>query len=256
MCELLGMNCNVPTDIVFSFTGFCERGGRTADHVDGWGIGFFEGRGCRVFLDVAPACESPVAKFVKTYPIKTLTAIAHIRKATHGAVALENTHPFVREVWGRYWLFAHNGSLEAFTPALSGRFVPVGDTDSERAFCAILDAFAARGEKEMPPLEKLYQTLAEVTAWIASHGKFNYLLGSEHFLFAYCATSLHYLIRQAPFRTAHLADADVTVDFSSVTTPKDRVAIIATRPLTDNEEWVGVAPGSLVLFQDGEVVMG
>ena len=42
MCQLLGMNCNVPTDIVFSFTGFATRGGRTDAHKDGWGIAFFE----------------------------------------------------------------------------------------------------------------------------------------------------------------------------------------------------------------------
>ncbi|MFN9674127.1 MAG: class II glutamine amidotransferase, partial [Microcystis sp.] len=29
MCQLLGMNCNVPTDICFSFEGFCARGGKT-----------------------------------------------------------------------------------------------------------------------------------------------------------------------------------------------------------------------------------
>ena len=42
MCQLLGMNCNTPTDIVFSFTGFATRGGRTDEHKDGWGIAFFE----------------------------------------------------------------------------------------------------------------------------------------------------------------------------------------------------------------------
>ena len=42
MCQLLGMNCNVPTDIVFSFTGFAMRGGQTDTHHDGWGIAFFE----------------------------------------------------------------------------------------------------------------------------------------------------------------------------------------------------------------------
>ena len=31
MCQLLGMNCNVPTDVTFSFTGFAQRGGKT-DH--------------------------------------------------------------------------------------------------------------------------------------------------------------------------------------------------------------------------------
>ncbi len=41
MCELLGMSANVPTDIVFSFTGLMQRGGRTGPHRDGWGIAFF-----------------------------------------------------------------------------------------------------------------------------------------------------------------------------------------------------------------------
>ena len=42
MCQLLGMNCNVPTDICFSFAGFRKRGGLTDHHRDGWGIAFFE----------------------------------------------------------------------------------------------------------------------------------------------------------------------------------------------------------------------
>ena len=50
MCQLLGMNCNVPTDICFSFTGFQARGGGTDFHADGWGIAFFEGKGYAVKL--------------------------------------------------------------------------------------------------------------------------------------------------------------------------------------------------------------
>jgi hypothetical protein len=34
MCQLLGMNCNVPTDICFSFQGFRMRGGHTDEHKD------------------------------------------------------------------------------------------------------------------------------------------------------------------------------------------------------------------------------
>ena len=106
MCQLLGMNCNIPTDICFSFTGFRARGGATDVHRDGWGIAFFEGRGVRVFLDPQPSAESPVAELVRSYPIRSLNVIAHIRKATQGSVALENTHPFMRELWGHYWIFA------------------------------------------------------------------------------------------------------------------------------------------------------
>jgi predicted glutamine amidotransferase len=31
----------------------------------------------------------------------------------------------------------------------------------------------------------------------------------------------------------------------------DRIAVIATEPLTDNETWVKFAPGQLLAFQDG-----
>ena len=86
MCQLLGMNCNVPTDICFSFAGFHHRGGRTDEHRDGWGIAFYEGPGCRIYLDTTPAAESPVATLVRHYPIRSLNVIAHIRRATVGGV--------------------------------------------------------------------------------------------------------------------------------------------------------------------------
>jgi predicted glutamine amidotransferase len=126
MCQLLGMNCNTPTDVTFSFTGFAQRGGRTDHHGDGWGIAFFEGRGVRHFVDHQSACESPVAELIRRYPIKSQNVIAHIRKATQGEVALENCHPFVRELWGRYWVFAHNGNLENLPSAPARRLSPGG----------------------------------------------------------------------------------------------------------------------------------
>src|SRR5574343_1255833 len=130
MCQLLGMNCNTPTDIVFSFTGFATR---SREHADGFGIAFFEDRGVRLFVDHLAASQSPVAELITRYPIQSRNVIAHIRKATQGRVALENCHPFVRELWGRYWVFAHNGNLKDFEPKLHASFKPVGDTDSERA---------------------------------------------------------------------------------------------------------------------------
>jgi glutamine amidotransferase len=136
------MNCNTPTDIVFSFTGFATRGGLTDEHKDGWGIAFFEGRGARLFVDHCPAVSSPVAELIKRYPIKSENVIAHIRKATQGEVNLENCHPFVRECWGQYWVFAHNGDLKEFNPMLNGQFLPVGSTDSERAFVIYCKACA------------------------------------------------------------------------------------------------------------------
>lgn len=251
MCQLLGMNCNVPTDICFSFTGFRARGGLTDHHRDGWGIAFFEGRGVRMFLDPEPSVDSKVAEFVHRYPIRSLNVIAHIRKATQGDVQLENTHPFQRELWGQYWIFAHNGNLIDYAPVLNGRFHPVGITDSELAFCHIMQTLAERFPNSPPDARTLHATLRELAVTIGSHGEFNFLLSNGERLFAHCSSRLAYIVRQAPFAVAHLSDEDVSVDFSSVTTPDDRVAVIATLPLTDNETWEVMEPGTLLSFVDG-----
>ncbi len=245
------MNCNTPTDICFSFEGFRSRGGLTDVHRDGWGIAFFEGRGCRVFIDAQPSIHSPVAELVRHYPIRSNNVIAHIRKATQGVVALENTHPFMRELWGRYWIFAHNGNLRDFAPTLDGSFRPVGSTDSERAFCYLLQSLRARFPDGEAGRGEVFELLRELTAEIGRHGDFNFLLSNGDSLFAHCATKLSYIIRQAPFATAHLKDQDVSVDFRDVTTPDDRVAVIATLPLTDDELWTELAPAALFEFVDG-----
>jgi len=251
MCQLLGMNCNVPTDICFSFTGFQARGGATDVHTDGWGIAFFEGRGSRLFLDPQPSASSPIAELVRHYPIRSCNVIAHIRKATQGIINLENTHPFRRELWGRYWIFAHNGNLIDFQPDLDGSFMPVGNTDSERAFCWLLQELRRRFGSVEPARPELFAALQELTLAIAAYGEFNFLLSNGDRLFAHASTKLAYIVRQAPFAQAHLKDQDVTVDFSEVTTPNDRVAVIATVPLTDNEAWTVMPPGSLWCFEDG-----
>ncbi|MBB5199993.1 glutamine amidotransferase [Glaciimonas immobilis] len=247
------MNCNVPTDIVFSFTGFSTRGGQTDHHSDGWGIAFFEGNGVRHFVDYQAAVASPVADLIRRCPIKSKNVIAHIRKATQGQVALENCHPFVRELWGRYWVFAHNGDLKEFAPQLNGAFRPVGTTDSELAFCYILQELRQRFGETLPSTSALTTALQELTTEIAGHGTFNMMLSDGSALFAHCSTNLYYIIRQFPFAEAKLSDEDVTVDFSQVTTPKDRVAVIVTSPLTTNEVWVQFGAGELKVFVDGEV---
>lgn len=248
------MNCNTPTDICFSFTGFQARGGLTDHHTDGWGITFFEGKGVRQFLDPNASANSPVADFVKSYPIKSKNVIAHIRKATQGEIRLENTHPFVRELWGHYWSFAHNGDLKEFSPVLDGRYRPVGNTDSETAFCFILQELQKTFGETYPGLEKLGVKLHELTLLIAPHGTFNFLLSNGEFMMCHCSTKLSSIIRRAPFSVAELKDQEVTVDFSSVTTPNDRVAVIATNPLTENETWTTHEPGTLLLFSEGEIL--
>lgn len=248
MCQLLGMNANVPTDVMFSFAGLAHR---AAEHKDGFGIAFFEDRGLRTFVDHKSARESPVAELVRRFPIKSDNVIAHIRKATQGRVALENTHPFVRELWGRYWVFAHNGDLKDFRPRLHAAFRPVGDTDSERAFCWLMQELA-KAHAAVPDVAELTLTLRELLPQPAAHGSFNLLLSNGQALWAHCSTRLHYVERAHPFGRATLADEDVSIDFAALTTPDDRIAVVATEPMTCDEAWQAMAPRQLAVFVRGQ----
>jgi glutamine amidotransferase len=227
MCQLLGMNANTPTDAMFSFAGLACRAN---EHKDGFGIAFFEDRGLRHFIDARSAAASPVAELVKHYPIRSDCIVAHIRKATQGRVALENTHPFV--------------------PRLHAAFRPVGDTDSERALCWLMQELS-KAHASVPTLEELTLTLAELMPVLAGHGSFNMLLSNGQALWAHASTKLHWLLRQHPFGAATLADADLSVDFAPLTTPGDRIALVATEPLTVGESWQAMVPGELRMFVGG-----
>lgn len=257
MCQLLGMNCNTPTDIVFSFEGFRRRGGVTDIHVDGFGIAFFEGKGVRIYQDDGPCASSPVADLVRAYQIKSKNVLSHIRKASQGQVSLANTHPFTRELWGEYWLFAHNGHLndpdELFVESRGQYYRPVGTTDSEQAFCFILEHLRQKF-KEKPSKEALFNEVQKLTAKIRIAGIFNFILTNGEWMMAHASTLLHYIVRKAPFGEAKLLDDDVSINFAAVTTPEDRVAVIATLPLTSNESWAQFAVNELLMFEDGMII--
>ncbi|MES2071964.1 MAG: class II glutamine amidotransferase [Pseudomonadota bacterium] len=257
MCQLLGMNCNNPAEITFSFEGFSERGGRTDEHKDGWGIAFYHGSGCRLFTDYLSSITSPLAEMIKRNPIKSRNVIAHIRKATQGTIILENSHPFMRELWGKYWTFAHNGDLKGYHPALDGIFHPVGETDSEHAFCYLMEGLRKRfpdcSASKLPAREDLFDAIAALTQEIAAHGIFNFMLSNGEVLFAHCSTNLHYVVREYPFSTAALVDCDKSIDFSLHNTPDDKIAVIATKPLTSNEHWAAFQPGELKMFLEGRL---
>lgn len=254
MCELLGMSANVPTDICFSFSGLIKRGGGTGPHRDGWGIAFYQGRGIREFRDPQPGFDSEIAKFIKDFPIKSTVVISHIRQANVGEVSLENTHPFIREFGGRYWCYAHNGQLkdlEQLNNRRDERFLPVGGTDSEAAFCWLMGQLAQEQDQSLESQQQLIQACANKLAQL---GVFNMLLSDGERLYVYCSTKLHWITRRAPFGVAVLQDDDISVNFGEETSQGDIVTMIATEPLTTNENWVKMQPGELAVFAKGELI--
>lgn len=121
--------------------------GRT--NPDGWGIALYmndapvvERRSTAAFSDLR---FSEVAAGARAH-----TVVAHVRKASVGAPAIENTHPFT---CGR-WTFAHNGTVSAFErvgPLLEAQVAADllqqrhGTTDSELCFLWLLSRLRQAG---------------------------------------------------------------------------------------------------------------
>lgn len=256
MCELLGMSANVPTDICFSFAGLIQRGGNTGPHSDGWGITFYEGKGFRTFKDPNPSCDSKIADLVQSYPIKSQAVISHIRQANRGEVNLVNTHPFTRELWGRYWTFAHNGQLSDYESWSTGRHRSVGETDSEFSFCWLMDKVESVYPEPPTDMIEVFRFIASCCDKLRQQGVFNMLLSDGEYVVSYCTNHLYRITRRAPFGKASLIDEEMTINFQEETTPNDIVSVIATQPLTNDETWHRMKPGEYSIFQHGELIDG
>ncbi|RDL45716.1 class II glutamine amidotransferase [Marinomonas piezotolerans] len=254
MCELLGMSANVPTDICFSFSGLRARGGRTGPHKDGWGMAMYRDDSVWSIHDPRPSSDSDMAEVMSNTSLKCHIVISHIRQANVGNVCLPNTHPFSRLLWDTTWSYAHNGQLESPQTLDILSHYPLGTTDSERAFCWLIEQLLAEFGDAMPSIEVLGTKLLGLCDQLREKGVFNMMLSNGQYLFCYCTTKLHWITRRAPFKPATLADEDITVDFKEVTTDKDVVTVIATQPLTNDEDWQQMQTGELCVFEAGELV--
>ena len=204
------MNCNTPTDVTFSFTGFAQRGGRTDHHADGWGIAFFEGRGLRHFVDHQPACESPVAELIRRYPIKSRNVIAHIRKATQGAVGAGELPPVRARAVGPLLGVRAQRRPEGLPPA-PARQLPSGGQHRQRARLLLDHAGAGQVARRRAQRGRADADPARAGA-AASRGTApsTSCCPTAQALWAHCSTNLWYVERRHPFAHAHLADEDLS----------------------------------------------
>jgi glutamine amidotransferase len=135
-----------------------------------------------------------------------------------------------------------------------GKHLPVGDTDSETAFCRLLNALDRKYPHKPADIQAMFHYLSELCVQLQHFGIFNILLSDGDYLFCFCSNTLHWITRRAPFGRARLIDEDVAIDFHQETTPNDVVTVIATLPLTGNEQWHKMEAGSYLLFHNGECV--
>lgn len=252
MCELLGLNFNQPVRVSLSFRGFRHRG----DHnPHGWGIARFDGRACQVFKEPICAVASNLATFLRDYALfVSTTFIGHVRYASRGNLTLRNTHPFVRTFRSREVALAHNGTVDRVMPETELTFHPVGETDSEYLFCALLTRMS-REQIRWTDFQDIETMLREFNG----AGGMNCIFSEGDHLYCYRDRNgyngLCWVERKPPFNYVSLRDEDWDVDLAEEKHPNQRGVVVATRPLTD-EDWQPLSPGSLHVFQKGRSVYG
>jgi glutamine amidotransferase len=116
----------------------------------------------------------------------------------------------------------------------------------------MLDQLRMRFES-LPPPPQLDREILQLSTRLARLGVFNMLLSDSRSLYAFCGKRLACLTRRAPFGEATLIDEDRKVNFAEETGPNDCVTVVATGPLTSDESWTAIKPGTLLALREGQV---
>jgi predicted glutamine amidotransferase len=251
------------------FTTFRRRGKELPEgrgNPDGWGIALYPdgGKAVQLIKESIPAASSKLAKFVSTYEhLCSRTFIAHIRKASKGVVAYRNTHPFSRTVMGREYAFAHNGTVRRIRRTSTGRYKPLGATDSELLFCRILHYIEERGicgwdEEDFLEFWKFLIGINRRTTKIKKKpNKLNMLLSDGETLICYSDFYGKGALHQLMLRVRGEVPSDGS---DSSPCPQDNedaekfIGVIATRPVNHDKRWLAMEHGELCALRGGVLV--
>jgi len=264
VCELFAMSSRYPTSVGFSLETLARRGGHDGPHKDGWGVAYFEDHDVFLLREPSPAAESGLVRFMEKNGPPSNLVLSHIRLATQGDAALRNTQPFQRELAGRAHVFAHNGNMPGIKDACcldSKRFTPVGETDSEFAFCCLLERLESvwnQATESPPSVDARLAIVAEFAAWLRPLGPFNFVYSDGDTLFVHAhrrlqsdgdvrPPGLHLLVRSCNEQAVDLSASGVLL--SPVA---QELTLVASVPLTD-EPWEAIAEGEVIALTQGVV---
>jgi len=256
MCELMGLSFDRPISADFSIRAFALR---DAENANGWGLAWYPDRSVTIIKEPLEWRQSLHTKFLESYQgLRSRIYIAHVRhQTTGGSPTHSDTHPFNRELAGRDFCFAHNGTLHAFRDLSVTRYQPVGGTDSEHIFCHLMAKVAER--VDLLETEASWQWLYQELAQLNQHGKLNCLFSDGQRLFCYhdmaAWKGLNFRrLRMREGQEKHFEDVGIAVDFKKGgELQRDNYGyVIATCPLSESG-WKSFQPGQLIVMQGSTI---
>lgn len=264
MCQLLGMSFNRAISPIGPFSKLVSN---SVLHPDGWGVGYYsdESKRATIFKESIPAHESQLVRFLIRYKgFYAKNFVAHIRNATRGTVTLDNTHPFNRYYDGREYLFTHNGSLSRSKRLSRLYFKPIGDTDSERAFCYLLTQLRRYEIKRVlrdhdngygaMDFQKIHEILQDIND--KAVGSFNCIFSDGEYLFCYKdlqeARNLFWMKCQKYLSIKRDRKNLINKKSAYRREPDTQGYIVATEP-SINGSWQSFTGGQLMVFRNGHL---
>lgn len=259
------MSSRIPTTVGLTLGRLALRGGHDGPHRDGWGVAFYEGNDALVLREPQAASESEMARYIEHHTPPSELVISHIRLATRGERTLQNTQPFQREMGGRVHIFAHNGDLpgvEEVVGTLPVCFKSIGETDSERAFCGLLNRIRPvwdDSDEKVPSLTSRMEIVVEFATELSQLGMANFLYSDGSVLFVHghkrkqkngqiSPPGLHVLERTCDRLSADLSQSGVMLE-----DPCEEMTLVTSVPLSRGN-WRPLEEGEVLAIANGEVV--
>lgn len=268
MCELFAMSSRFPADVDLCLDELARHGGQTGPHRDGWGISYYAEDGAvRLYKEAEPASGSEWIQFIEQHHLRGAIVLSHIRLATRGGRSLKNTHPFRRELGGQCHVFAHNGDLadvEGHPDLRLGFHRPIGETDSEYAFCALLGQLEQPwlSSSGVPPLDQRLAIVVRFARSLRDLGMANFVYADGDTVFAH-GNKRRYSTGEEPrppglhalHRVCGVNSDDYSIDGLRISSDSERqeMALVASVPLT-GEVWRPLQEGEVLALRGGKIV--
>jgi len=263
MCELFAVSSSFPACVNVCLQEFQQHGGFHNKVTDGWGMAFFEGNDARIIREAEAAYQSQHMDFIRSHNYASSYMLSHIRQATVGETRLQNTQPFSRELGGDLHVFAHNGDLENMNGHLGPdpEFMPIGTSDSESAFCDLMDRLKKGRQARGRALEyeERLEVIRDYASRIKDKGIFNFLYCDGEYLFVHShkrtqtdgeikPPGLYVLTRQGH----HDSHRDIPGVRLQCEHDLPDMTLVASMPLTD-ENWEPLPTETITVLHQGRV---
>ncbi|MGQ4891431.1 MAG: class II glutamine amidotransferase [Candidatus Njordarchaeia archaeon] len=182
MCDFMAINSAKPFLIDDFLAEVVKRRKEIRENEHGWGFFFDDGKNKVIIKEPLPAWKSPFFLWFeeKDFDVTAYTFILHVRKAVIGKISWFNTHPFMRNVGNKTYVFAHKGNVEkSISKVELKEFKPMGETDSERFFLYLLEQIKNRS------LPESIEEIKDLVDNLAFENKLNFFLYDGEYLLVY-----------------------------------------------------------------------